>query len=74
MKALPPQFHRTGGSTVFFDAVMEEVEKLNSAGTRIEGLARQYPRAANELIAIAHGVRNNATILAVLAAAKNKGS
>ena len=49
-----------------FEAIMAEVDQLNLAGDRIEGLAEHHPLVSGALITIAGNVRSTATILAVL--------
>jgi hypothetical protein len=53
-----------------FEAILQEVEQLHNVGTRLEGLAEQHPLVSDALITIAGSVRNTATILAVVIAAK----
>ena len=54
-------------------SILEEVERLNSVSSRLEGLADLHPRATVELLSIAGNVRNIATLLAVLVATKLHG-
>jgi hypothetical protein len=49
-----------------FEAIMAEVDQLNLAGDRIEGLAEVHPPVSKALISIAGNVRATATVLAVL--------
>jgi hypothetical protein len=49
-----------------FEAIIAEVDQLNLAGDRIEGLAEHHPVVSEALITIAGTVRNTATVLAVL--------
>jgi nitrogen-specific signal transduction histidine kinase len=58
---------------VSLQSILDEVERLNSVSSRLEGLADQHPHATEEILSIAGNVRNIATILAVLAAAKLHG-
>ncbi len=51
-----------------FEAILNEVEKLHTVSTRLEGLAEQHPGVSEALITIAGSVRNAATVLAVLVA------
>ena len=54
-----------------FDAILDEVEQLQSVSTRLEGLAEQHPPVSEALITIAGSVRNTATVLAVLVATRS---
>ena len=56
-----------------FEAILAEVDQLNSAGDRIEGLAEHHLPVAEALISIAGNVRSTATVLAVLIETKLKG-
>jgi hypothetical protein len=53
-----------------FEAIMEEVDQLNLAGDRIEGLAEHHPIVSEALVTIAGNVRSTATVLAVLVQTK----
>lgn len=53
-----------------FEAIMEEVDQLNLAGDRIEGLADHHPVVSEALVTIAGNVRSTATVLAVLVETK----
>jgi hypothetical protein len=53
-----------------FEAIMAEVDQLNLAGDRIEGLADVHPPVSEALISIAGNVRTTATVLAVLVETK----
>lgn len=53
-----------------FAAILREVDLLHRVSTRLEGLAEQHAPIAEALLTIAGSVRNTATILAVLVAAK----
>jgi hypothetical protein len=53
-----------------FEAIMEEVDQLNLAGDRIEGLAEHHPIVSEALVTIAGNVRSTATVLAVLVETK----
>ena len=53
-----------------FEAIMAEVDQLNLAGDRIEGLAEHHPIVSQALITIAGNVRTTATVLAVLVETK----
>ena len=57
-----------------FDAILNEVDQLNQAGDRIEGLAEHHPPVAEALLSIAGNIRATATVLAVLVETKlNRG-
>ena len=53
-----------------FQAILDEVDQLQSVSTRLEGLAEHHPPVSEALVIIAGNVRNTATILAVLVATK----
>jgi hypothetical protein len=53
-----------------FEAIMAEVDQLNLAGDRIEGLADHHLPVSEALISIAGNVRATATVLAVLVETK----
>lgn len=53
-----------------FEAIMAEVDQLNLAGDRIEGLAEHHPIVSQALVTIAGNVRSTATVLAVLVQTK----
>jgi len=53
-----------------FEAILNEVDQLNLAGDRIEGLANHHPPVSEALISIAGNVRSAATLLAVLVETK----
>jgi hypothetical protein len=53
-----------------FQAILREVDHLQNVSTRLEALAEKHPLVSETLMTIAGNVRNNATILAVLVAAK----
>lgn len=53
-----------------FESIMAEVDQLNLAGDRIEGLAEHHPIVSEALITIAGNVRSTATLLAVLVETK----
>ena len=57
-----------------FNAILEEVNKLQNIGTRLEALADQYPAVTEALMTVAGNVRGVATLLAVLVATKLHGS
>jgi hypothetical protein len=62
------------GTTMAFEAILNEVDELHSVSARLEGLAEDHPPVLTELLSIAGNVRNVATVLAVLVATKLKGS
>jgi hypothetical protein len=53
-----------------FEAIMAEVDQLNMAGDRIEGLADHHLPVSEALLSIAGNVRATATVLAVLVQTK----
>jgi hypothetical protein len=53
-----------------FRAILREVDHLHNVSTRLEALAEKHPLVSETLMTIAGNVRNTATILAVLVAAK----
>jgi hypothetical protein len=53
-----------------FEAILDEVDELQSVSTRLEGLAEHHPPLTEALITIAGNVRSTATVLAVLVATK----
>jgi hypothetical protein len=53
-----------------FAEILREVDQLHSVSTRLEGLAETHEPLSEALLTIAGSVRNTATILAVLVAAK----
>ena len=57
-----------------FEAILAEVDQLNLAGDRIEGLAEHHPPVSEALVTIAGNVRATATVLAVLVETKLRGS
>jgi hypothetical protein len=57
-----------------FETIMAEVEQLNLASDRIEGLAEHHLPVSEALISIAGNVRATATVLAVLVETKLRGS
>lgn len=56
-----------------FEAIMAEVDQLNRASDRIEGLAEHHMPVSEALISIAGNVRATATVLAVLVETKLRG-
>jgi len=57
-----------------FEAILDEVDQLNLAGDRIEGLAEHHPPVSEALVTIAGNVRATATVLAVLVETKLRSS
>jgi hypothetical protein len=53
-----------------FEELMDEVDQLNLAGDRIEGLADHHQPVSEALITIAGNVRSTATVLALLVETK----
>jgi hypothetical protein len=53
-----------------FEAIMAEVDQLNLASDRIEGLASHHLPVSTALLSIAGNVRATATVLAVLVETK----
>jgi hypothetical protein len=53
-----------------FAEILREVDQLHRVSTRLEGLAETHEPLSEALLTIAGNVRNTATILAVLVAAK----
>jgi hypothetical protein len=56
-----------------FEALLDEVDQLNSVSARLEGLAENDAPALEALLTIAGNVRGVATVLAVLVATKMQG-
>ena len=54
------------GTLMPVEAILHEVNQLNLASDRIEGLAEHHPPVAEALITIAGNVRSAATLLAIL--------
>jgi hypothetical protein len=57
-----------------FEAIMAEVDQLNLASDRIEGLASHHLPVSTALMTIAGNVRATATVLAVLVEMKLRRS
>ncbi len=57
-----------------FEAIMAEVDQLNLASDRIEGLAGRHLPVSEALLSIAGNVRATATVLAVLVETKLRRS
>ena len=53
-----------------FEGILDEVDQLNQAGDRIEGLAEDHPPVSEALLSIAGNVRATATVLALLVETK----
>jgi hypothetical protein len=53
-----------------FAAILREVDQLHNVSTRLEGLADQHLPISEALLTIAGGVRDTATVLAVLVVTK----
>ncbi|MGA2458282.1 MAG: hypothetical protein ABSF85_11985 [Terriglobales bacterium] len=53
-----------------FQAILREVDQLFNVSKRLEALAEQHPPVSEPLLTIALSVRNTATLLEVLVAAK----
>jgi hypothetical protein len=53
-----------------FQAILREVDQLQSVSTRLEALAEQHPLFSEPLMTIAGNVRTTATVLEVLVATK----
>jgi len=51
-------------------AILQEVQKLYRVSDRLDALAEQHPLVSKALIGISGSVRNSATLLEVLVAAK----
>jgi hypothetical protein len=52
------------------EAILDEVDQLHNVSARLEGLAEQHAPISEALLTIAGNVRNTATVLAVLVAAR----
>jgi hypothetical protein len=63
-------FQRESGVPMPFQAILREVDQLNNVSMRLDALAEQHPVVSEPLTTIAVSVRNTATLLAVLVAAK----
>jgi hypothetical protein len=63
-------FLPTSGAPIGFEAILNEVDQLQSVSARLDGLAKQNPPVTEALMTIADNVRNSATVLAVVAAVK----
>jgi hypothetical protein len=65
------KFFSKGLIPMGFEAILNEVEDLQSVSARLEGLAEQYPPVTEALRTISGNVLNTATVLAVVAAIKS---
>jgi len=63
-------FQRESGVPVPFQAILREVDQLQNVSMGLEALAERHPPLSEPLTTIAVSVRNTATLLAVLVAAK----
>ena len=52
------------------NAILNEVQQLHRGSDRLDSLAEQHPLVSEALITISGSVRNTATLLEVLVAAK----
>ena len=65
------KFLPTSGVPIGFEAILNEVDQLQSVSGRLDGLAEQYPPVTEALMTISGNVLNTATVLAVVAAIKS---
>jgi hypothetical protein len=65
------KFLSKSGIPMGFEAILNEVDDLQSVSARLEGLAEQYPPVTEALRTISGNVLNTATVLAVVAAIKS---
>jgi hypothetical protein len=61
----------TSGAPMGFEAILNEVDQLQSVSARLDRLAQQNPPVTEALTTIAESVRNTATVLAVVATVKS---
>ncbi len=66
-----PRFLPTSGVPIGFEAILNEVDQLQSVSDRLDVLARQNPPVTEALTTIAENVRATAAVLAVVAAVKS---
>jgi hypothetical protein len=66
-----PRFLPTSGVPIGFEAILNEVDQLQSVSARLDGLAKQNPPVTEALTTIAENVRTTAAVLAVVAAVKS---
>jgi hypothetical protein len=65
------KFSSKSGKPMGFEAILHEVDDLQSVSARLEGLAERYPPVTEALRTISGSVLNTATVLAVVAAIKS---
>ena len=65
------KFLSKSGIPMGFEAILNEVDDLQSVSARLDGLAEQYPPVTEALRTISGSVLNTATVLAVVAAIKS---
>ena len=65
------RFLPTSGVPIGFEAILNEVDQLQSVSARLDGLAKQNPPVTKALMTIAENVRATATVLAVVAVVKS---
>ena len=53
-----------------FQAILREIDQLYNVSARLEALAEHHPFVSEPLVTVAGSVRNAATVLAVLVAAR----
>jgi hypothetical protein len=63
-------FLPTSGAPIGFEAILNEVDQLQSVSERLDGLAEYNPHVTEALMTIAENVRNTAAVLAVVATVK----
>jgi hypothetical protein len=64
-------FLPTSGVPVGFEAILNEVDQIQSVSARLDGLAEQNPPVTEALMTIAHNLRTTAAVLAVVAVVKS---
>jgi hypothetical protein len=64
-------FLPTSGVPIGFEAILNEVDQLQSVSARLDDLAEQNPPVTEALMTIADNVRNTAAVLAVVAVVKS---
>ena len=65
------KFLPTGDVPIGFEAILNEVDQLQSVSARLDGLAEQNPPVTEALMTIADNVRTTAAVLAVVAVVKS---
>jgi len=65
------RFLSNSGMPIGFEAILSEVDDLQSVSARLDGLAEHNPPVTEALLTIAENVRNTATVLAVVVAIKS---